>query len=49
MFRRSTRSRGLEVVGGRALFLFLGFLGAGGFRGMVVVVHGLVDEMIVRR
>ena len=48
MFRRSTRSRGLEVVGGRALFL-LGFLGTGGFRGMVVVVHGLVDEMIVRR
>ena len=49
MFRRRTRSRGLEVVGGRALFLFLGFLGAGGFRGMVVVVHKGVDEMIVRR
>ena len=49
VFRRSTRSRGLEVVGGRAPFLFLGFLGAGGFRGMVVVVHKGVDEMIVRR
>ena len=39
----------LEVVRGRVLFLFLGFLGIGGFRGMVVVVHGWVDEMIVRR
>ena len=49
MFRRSTRSKGLEVVGGRALFLFLGFLGTGGSRGMVVVVHGLGGYAIVVR
>ena len=47
--RHSTRSRGASGSGGRVLFFFLGFLGTGGFRGMVVVVHELVDEMIVRR
>ena len=50
--RCSIRSR-LASSSWFVVFSFLGFLGTGGSRGMVVVVHGLglvdVDAIVVRR